>query len=117
MQNKSQVAGVLSIVSGVWGVIEAFCMVVAILFLRYIFNTPDFYYDTDSRGVFQIMALVYGILGFVYLIIGGIAIAGGVYALKKKSWGMALAGAICGILTLALNYLPQDPLPDDNACT
>ena len=34
-----------------------------------------------------------------YLIISIIAVIGGIYAMRRKSWGFALAGAICAILT------------------
>lgn len=33
-----------------------------------------------------------------YLLLGIVAIAGGIAALKRKAWGLALAGSICGTL-------------------
>jgi len=44
-----------------------------------------------------IPALVFTIFGFVFLALGIVAIIGGVYALKKKKWGMALAGSIVSV--------------------
>ena len=35
----------------------------------------------------------------VSVVLGGIAIAGGISALAVRSWGLALIGAICGLLT------------------
>ena len=35
--------------------------------------------------------------GVVYLIFGILAVVGGYYALKRKSWGMALTGGIMGV--------------------
>jgi hypothetical protein len=35
--------------------------------------------------------------GIVSLVLGGIAVIGGINALGVKSWGWALAGAICGL--------------------
>jgi len=31
-------------------------------------------------------------------ILGAVAIAGGIYALKRRVWGLAFAGAICAFL-------------------
>ncbi len=37
-------------------------------------------------------------LGCIWLVLGIMALAGGVVALKRKNWGLALTGAICAIL-------------------
>ena len=36
-------------------------------------------------------------IGFVWVTLGILAIAGGICALRRKNWGFALAGAICAI--------------------
>jgi hypothetical protein len=36
--------------------------------------------------------------GIISIILGGIAVLGGIDALRVRSWGWALAGAICGLL-------------------
>jgi len=36
-------------------------------------------------------------VGVILLILGVIAIIGGASALKRKSWGLALAGSICAL--------------------
>jgi uncharacterized membrane protein HdeD (DUF308 family) len=36
-------------------------------------------------------------VGAVFVILGIIAIVGGIYALKRRSWGLALAGSICAL--------------------
>ena len=45
------------------------------------------------------MAVFYGALGLFFLLVGILAVIGGIYALKKKYWGLALAGAIAGTVT------------------
>jgi len=35
----------------------------------------------------------------VPIVLGIVAIIGGIYALKRRVWGLALAGAICALLT------------------
>lgn len=99
MQNKSQVGGILAIVSGALGVIGSLFMIAMIIFIRYMFTSPEFGVGTEGGEVFMIIFLVYGIGGFVLLILGATGIVGGIYAMKKRLWGLALAGAICGIIT------------------
>lgn len=98
MQNKAQVAGILTIVSGVLGIIGALIFICMIVFFRYFMTSQSGIYDTESREVFGVMALVYGISGFFMLICSVVSIIGGIYALKRRLWGLALAGAICGII-------------------
>jgi hypothetical protein len=35
-----------------------------------------------------------------YVIISAVAIVGGVYCLRRRVWGLALAGSICSVLTI-----------------
>jgi hypothetical protein len=44
------------------------------------------------------------LLGFPMIILGVVAIVGGVFALRRRVWGLALAGAICALFmpTIAL---------------
>ncbi len=46
-----------------------------------------------------IMTIFYAIIGLFFVLIGVLGIVGGVFALKKKRWGVALAGAIAGTVT------------------
>jgi hypothetical protein len=39
------------------------------------------------------------LIGFLLLVFGIFAITGGIFALLRKAWGLALAGAICAILS------------------
>ncbi|MFC2050177.1 hypothetical protein ACFLTN_03250 [Chloroflexota bacterium] len=39
-------------------------------------------------------------------IVGALAIRGGIYALKRKRWGFALAGAIVALLPLCIPWIP-----------
>ncbi len=41
---------------------------------------------------------VTGAAGVFWIILGIVAIIGGVFALQKKVWGLALVGAICALL-------------------
>ena len=41
---------------------------------------------------------VLGILGWPALVLGILAVVGGVYAVQRKRWGLSLAGGICALL-------------------
>ena len=43
-------------------------------------------------GIFE-----FGLIGAPLIVLGIIAIIGGVFALRKRIWGLALAGAICSL--------------------
>ncbi len=45
------------------------------------------------------------IVGGVFVVLGIIAIAGGVSAIKRKSFGLSLAGAICALPSVILGIL------------
>jgi len=41
-----------------------------------------------------------GLLGWPLLILGIVAIVGGIFAIQRRLWGLALAGSICAVLIL-----------------
>ena len=76
---KPTTAGVLSIASGafiVW------------------YRMSEFFRAKPSSGIWSDWH-AFSLIGPV---IGIIAIVGGIYALKRQRWGLALAGAICAIV-------------------
>jgi hypothetical protein len=44
-----------------------------------------------------VLAMPLFMVGLVAIIIGVVAVAGGLCALKRRAWGLALAGSICSI--------------------
>jgi hypothetical protein len=56
-------------------------------------------YSSQPREFFIIITVVYLIFGICSLLLGVLAIIGGIFALKRKRWGLALAGAIAGTVT------------------
>lgn len=42
----------------------------------------------------------FGFLGLPLFILGIVAIVGGIFAIQRRLWGMALAGSICAVLVL-----------------
>ncbi len=95
MDNKSQVAGILSIISGVFGLLGAGGTLIASRFMESIFEMePGF--PNEFVGL---ISAIYSTIGVVLLILGILAIVGGAFALTKKYWGLALAASIASIFT------------------
>ena len=81
---KPTTAGILCIIAGTISVI--FCIVVVTL--------------GSIIGAFFGFEVVWGWSTFAIplIILGIIAIVGGIYALRRKIWGLALVGSICALI-------------------
>jgi hypothetical protein len=100
--NYAKTGGILSIVAGGLGCLSSMMMILfAILFG--VFSNGNMYdnhyYDASPDNVLIIMMVIYVILGVLGIIVSVLAIVGGIYGIKKKAWGLALAGSIAGVLT------------------
>ena len=98
MENSSSptAAGVLSIVSGVFGIfIGAGLILFAVFFISLISLETK---PADENFPFLIFQAVYLCWGFFTLLIAILAVIGGIYALQRRYWGLALAGSIAAIL-------------------
>ncbi len=85
------VGGILSIISGVVSLFGA-------LFLLLLFFA---YYAASGIAGTGLSVNAAGVAIFTPVLIFSIlAIVGGVCALKRRLWGLAMAGAICAILTV-----------------
>jgi len=78
---KPTTAGILSIISGALTVLTGLLLAVA---------------GTALGGIFGMSGL-FGAVGVIPVILGIVSIVGGIYALRRKSWGLALAGSICAL--------------------
>ena len=83
---KPTTAGILSIVCGAWGLIIG--SVVAL-----VGGSAACY-----TGVPFFVPRLIGLIGVPMIVLGAVAIVGGIYAVKRQIWGLALAGAICALL-------------------
>ena len=94
---KPTTAGILNIVAGVLGLLAGIGIAVFFQMLRSLAGAfiPGF----PSGPVF-------GLIGVPLIILGIVAIVGGIFALRRRIWGLAYAGAICALLlTLILGIL------------
>jgi hypothetical protein len=94
MTNRAKVGGILSITSGISGVVPFLGAVIVFDLLpasalkiidnEVLLLTLTFFHYRNYIGIF-------------IALLGVLAIMGGVYALKKEKWGLALAGAVASI--------------------
>lgn len=90
---KPPTAGILSIVSGVFGLIGAIVIGVA---------------GGTMAGLEEIpgISTIFAAIAIPLIILAIIAIVGGIYALKRRIWGLALAGTICSLLCVWILGIP-----------
>jgi hypothetical protein len=86
-----EVAGILDIVAGAFALFIVLIWALWFAFISFIgpMNTPEFH-DFPMT----IMAIILLPMGTFLLAAGVLAIVGGIYALKRKMWKLALAGSI-----------------------
>ncbi len=96
MSKYSQIGGIMSIISGALGVLTGIGMAVGMVLLFRVFmrNIPYAGPGPMPGEIFDVMMYIYIAMGAVMVLIGVGAIVGGVFALKRKHWGWALAGSI-----------------------
>lgn len=101
MQNYAKTSGILSIVSGVFGLLGMVMLIFFTFFFRTMIGLEEVYPGTEAQilgmvtGIYVAMAAVAGILGIIGII-------GGVYATQRRYWGLALTAAIVG----TINFFP-----------
>jgi len=104
--------GVLSIVAGAFEVIGGGLMV-ALVSLRiplrlwlssFLPGVPGGWFEHSWAVVpfSQVVPTWLIVIGGLFVVLGIIAIAGGVSAMRRKSFGLSLAGAICAFIPLNL---------------
>ena len=87
------VAGILDIVAGCWALLLALVFIFIGSMTQFIPDVPPF--------LFPILTAV----SVPFSVIGILAIVGGIYALRRKVWGLALAGSIASLFSLHLFFL------------
>ncbi len=98
---KPTVAGILNIIAGVLSLLGAIGVIIGIIVFVSIGSAPFLAYmwgDLGDRGIgpnFLIIILV--IAAIFSAVLGIFPLIGGIYALQRKRWGLALAGSIIAI--------------------
>jgi hypothetical protein len=100
MSNNAKIGGVLSLVSGGLGFIGATILLIVSLAYQYADRTSTYYYDGYySENALLLLTAIYIFFSVVGLVLGALAIVGGIFALKRRLWGLALTGSIASCLT------------------
>lgn len=84
---KPTTAGVLCILAGAADVILGILILVAGGIVRQVL---------ELTGMGWLVGLVM-VIGPVWIVLGIVAIVGGIYALRRRVWGLALTGSICAL--------------------
>jgi len=111
MGNKAQPAGILTIITGSIGVLGSLVLFALIPLIHTAMTDPTLQTDSSltaveikaaadlMTGIFTFMAVI-GVLLAVFIIVAG------VYALKRKAWGLGLAGSIVGLFVFFPTAVP-----------
>lgn len=98
---KPTTAGILTIISGCLGIgIGAIVATLGTAFVTFYPFFESFLGDTSIMGEpFDMLGMggVIGAIGAGVIVLGVIALIGGIFALKRRTWGFALAGAIVSL--------------------
>jgi hypothetical protein len=111
MTNNARIGGILSIVAGGLGAIMGLLGILGAILMAvfggngYYYDYYDYYYGMQGGWPMFFIVCV-AIWAFFHLIISALAIIGGVYSIKKKSWGLALAGSIAAVIVFFLCGIP-----------
>lgn len=114
MHNHSKIGGILSLVCAGMSLLSALGMLALIIFFLFIFQMI-----MDTVTPFEDYAIlvgVYGTTAVFFVILGVLGIVGGVFALRKRHWGLALAAAIagtlsffpCGVIAIVFTSMAKD---------
>ena len=100
---KPTVAGILNIVAGVLSLLGAICVIIGSVLIS-VGSAPFPAYgwgDLAALGIDRTFLIIIVGIGAVFLAnVGMWPLIGGIYALQRKKWGLALAGSIVAILGL-----------------
>lgn len=86
-------AGILDIICGCWALLLALVFIFVGSVTRFVPDVPQYLFP-----IFTAFSVPFSIIGIL-------AIVGGVYALKRKIWGLALAGSIASLFSIHLFLL------------
>ena len=110
--------GILSILAGAFEVTIIWVMVASVVFYCEPFRFTLWPFTlslwpllinpmwcVESRSVWAEFPLLFIIMGGLLVVLGIIAIIGGISAIRRKSFGLSLAGAICALPSSILGIL------------
>ncbi len=94
---KSTTSGILTIIAGSGGIAFGILVVLFGGIIELLAGLSGVMLDQEIAQLVGEMTAAIGVFGSAVIGLGAVAIAGGIFALKRRLWGLALAGAICAI--------------------
>jgi len=103
MSNYARIGGILTIVSGIFFVFPFMMGIFYALMPQFIGaaiqNQPPVTGEPNLTPEFFLLFTIIGVtMCLFFVLLGALAVTGGVFALKKKHWAVALSGAVAGTL-------------------
>ena len=102
---KPTTAGILSIIAGIPAIVGGTILaliatgITGMGIIPWTAFIPDIESIPELHAILGGLGIVLGSIAVFPIIIGIVDIVGGVFALKRKRWGLALAGAICSLFS------------------
>ncbi|MFC2069080.1 hypothetical protein ACFLTP_08780 [Chloroflexota bacterium] len=100
---KPIVAGILNIIAGALSLLGAIGVIIGIIFFVSFSTQPiltDMWRNLGDLGIGSNLIIILLLIGAIFsAILGILPLLGGIYALQRKKWGLALAGSIVAILS------------------
>ncbi|HEX9896730.1 MAG TPA: hypothetical protein VGA85_03610 [Dehalococcoidales bacterium] len=102
---RAKLGGIFSIASGAFGFLYLGFALLGVFIFNSIFNPESSLFlageipPEEFSDAMSFMTIYCIAIGVFYGLLGLLGIIGGIYALKRKYWGLALAGSIAGSIT------------------
>jgi len=88
---KPTTAGILCIISGA---VDILLGVLTVFASHIVIRSADLF---GEEWVMDLVITVVMVVGPVWILLGVVALVGGIFALRRRFWGLALAGSICAL--------------------
>jgi hypothetical protein len=103
MSNYARIGGILTILSGIWFIFPfmggVFYALMPQFMEGFMANQPPVTGEPNLTPEFFMFFTIMGLVFcFFSAVLGALAITGGVFALKKRYWAVAVAGAAAGTI-------------------
>ena len=99
MSKYATIGGILTIISGIFFIFPFMAGVFYTLMPQLIVNQPPFTEEPNLTPEFFQIFTIFGVVICLFsVLLGALAVTGGVFALKKKFWAVAIAGAAAGTI-------------------
>jgi hypothetical protein len=99
MTHHAKTGGILTIISGVFCVFYIMMGIFYALIPRFLFNSIADSNPSELPAEFFLIFTGIGVgISIFFTLMGALAITGGIFAVKRKNWALAIAGAIAGTI-------------------